>query len=217
MEFLTPSRQANTPEFNAPPLVQVGEPLKAKDQPSFLSEFQFTQTMIPLEGGQQSLRLLKPLRLKINPELRFTVSDWGIEMDCLQLPELPRELGRRFLFLLNAAENEQLTEQDQADWLRISDYIDFCQFSMDRSPPRYQEGVLHRNNVKCLVIWHDGTREALSEKASRALGDINVGERFAAHVKLGRNDETIAIERVSLLGRASEFSKEDWSAWPRKS
>jgi hypothetical protein len=217
MEFLTPSRQASTPEFNAPPVVEFREPLKAKDEPDFLSEFQFAQTMIPLEGGQQSLRLLKPLRLKISPDLRFTVGDWGIEMDCLQLPELPRELGRRFLFLLSAAENEQLTEQDQADWLRISDYIDFRQFSMDRSPPRYQEGVLYSSSVKCLVVWHDGTREALPEKAARALGDINVGERFAAHVKLGKNDETIGIERVSLLGPASYFSKEDWSAWPPKS
>ena len=68
MEFLTPSRPVSAPEFNAPPFVEVGEPLKAKEEPDFLSEFQFAQTLIPLEGGQQSLRLLRPLHLKINPK-----------------------------------------------------------------------------------------------------------------------------------------------------
>ena len=88
--------------------------------------------------------------------------------------------------------------------------------SVDRSPPRYQEGVLQSNKEKCIVVWHDGTREHLPQIASCALDDINAGERFSAHVKLGKNDETIGIDRVSLLGPASEFSKEDWSAWPTK-
>ena len=215
MEFLTQSRPANLPDFNAPHHVEFRGKVKAKEQPDFLSEFQFVQALIPLEGGQQSLRLLKPLKLKFSPERRFTVIDWGIELDCLRLPDLPREVARRFLFLLSAAENEQLTEKDQADWVRISDYIDFRQFSVDRSPPRYQEGVLHSNQEKYIVVWPDGTQETLPQKAARALSDINVGERFAAHVKLGKNDKTIGVERVSLLGPASEFSKKDWSAWPK--
>jgi hypothetical protein len=216
MEFLTHSLPANLPEFNAPRYVDVGQPLKADEEPKHLAEFQFAQTVIPLEGGQQCLRLLKPLQLQINQELEFEVRDWGIKMDCLELPELPREAARRFLFLLSAAENEQLTEKDQADWVRISDYIDFRQFSVDRSPPRYQEGVLSSNKEKFIVEWHDGTHETLPQKAALALGDINVGERFSAHVKLGKDDATMALERVSLLGPASEFSKEDWSAWPKK-
>lgn len=216
MEFLTQKRPASPPEFNVPPYAEVGEVLKAKEQPDFLSEFEFTQTMIPLEGGQQSLRLLKPLHLKITPNLRFTVKDWGIEMDCLHLPELPRAVARRFLTLWSAAENEMLTEQDNADWVKISDYIDFRQFTVDRSPPRYLEGWLRSNRELCIVEWHDGKRETLQRKAARALGDINEGERFAAHVKLGKNDETIGVERVSLLGSSSDFSKEEWSAWPKK-
>ena len=216
MEFLTQSRPSNSLDFNAPRYVDVGQPLKADKQPARLTEFEFAQRVIPLEGGQQCLRLLKSLHLNINEALEFEVQDWGIKMDCVKLMDLPREVARRFLFLLSAAENEQLTEKDQADWVRISDYIDFRQFSVDRSPPSYQEGVLQSNKGKCIVVWHDGTREALPQKAARALGDINDGERFAAHVKLGKNDETIGLERVSLLGPASEFSKEEWSAWPKK-
>ena len=217
MEFLIQSRPSSPPEFNAPRYAYVGQPLKADKQPAHLTEFEFAQTVIPLEGGQQCLRLLKSLRLNINESMEFEVQDWGIKMDCLKLPELPRELARRFMFLLSAAENEQLTEKDQADWVKISDYIDFRQFSVDRSPPRYQEGLLQTNKEKFIVVWHDGTRESLPPKAARALGDINAGERFSAHVKLGKNDETIGLDRVSLLGSTSEPAMEDWSAWPTKS
>src|SRR5438034_945342 len=98
MEFLTQSRPINLPDFNAPRHVEFREAVKAKDAPDFLSEFQFAQTLIPLEGGQQSLRLLKPLQLKVSPDLCFTVIDWGIEMDCGKLADLPREVARRFLF-----------------------------------------------------------------------------------------------------------------------
>jgi hypothetical protein len=216
MEFLIQSRPSSPPEFNAPRYAYVGQSLKADKQPAHLTEFEFAQTVIPLEGGQQCLRLLKSLRLTINETLEFEVQDWGIKMDCLKLPELPRELARRFLFLLSAAENEQLTEKDQADWVKISDYIDFRQFSVDRSPPRYQEGLMQSNKEKVIVVWHDGTRESLPPKVARALGDINVGERFSAHVKLGKNDETIGLKRVSLLGPASGLAEEDWSAWPTK-
>jgi hypothetical protein len=216
MEFQTQNRPSSPAEFNAPRCFEVSQPLKADKQPPHLTEFEFKQTIIPLEGGQQCLRLLKSLHLNIDEKFEFEVQDWGIKMDCLKLPDLPRELARRFLFLLSAAENEQLTEQDQADWVKISDYIDFRQFSIDRSPPRYQEGVLQSNKEKFIVVWHDGTREALSQKAARALGDLNAGERFSAHVKLGKNDETIGLERVSLLRPASDLAKEDWSAWPTK-
>jgi hypothetical protein len=216
MEFLTPSRAAYKPEFNAPRTIEVSRAIKAKEKPDFLSEFQFAQTVIPLEGGQHRLRLSKPLRLKIGSDLKFDVVDWGIQMDCLRLPELPREVARRFLSLLNAAENEQLTETDQADWVRISDYVDFRQFFVDRSPPRYQEGTLRSKADKCIVIWHDGAREVLPEKAARALVDVNVGERFGAFVKLGSNDDIIGLERVSLLRPASQSPDEERSNWPTK-
>lgn len=216
MEFLTHNRPYSPPEFNAYRQVMVGERLTAEKEPENLTEFQFAHTVIPLEGGQQCLRLLKPLQLQITPALEFEVRDWGIKMDCLKLPDLPREVARRFLFLLSAAENERLTEKDQADWVRISDYIDFRQFSVDRSPPRYQEGLLTSKKEKVIVEWHDGKREILPWKARRALADVDVGERFSAYVKLGKDDVTIGIERVTLLGLASELSKEDWSAWPTK-
>jgi hypothetical protein len=220
MQFLTEAPRAHPPEFNEPRCVEVGHGFafeaKATEAPKHLGEFQLAQTMIPVEGGQHCLRLLKPLTLKVSQQLRCEVQDWGIEMDYLEVPHLPREVARRFLFLLSAAENEQLTEKDQADLVRISEYVDFRQFSVDRSPPRYQEGVMRSNKEQVIVEWLDGTRESLPCEAARALEEVNVGERFAAHVKLGKDDKTIAIERVSLLGPAADLSGEDWSAWPTR-
>jgi hypothetical protein len=202
-------------EYNAPRQVEGGVPFKSKTEPKHIGEFQLAQTVIPLEGGQHYLRLLKPLTLKVSQNLRCEVQDWGIELDYLAVSSLPREAARRFSFLLTAAENEQLTEKDQADLVKISEYIDFRQFSVDRSPSRYQEGILLSNREKVIVEWHDGKRESLVDKAARALDMVNIGEKFAAYVKLGKNDNTISIDRVSLFGPTSEFSKEDWSAWPK--
>jgi hypothetical protein len=174
------------------------------------------QTVIPLEGGQNCLRLLKPITLSIIQNGRCQVKDWGIEIDISEVPYLPREIARKFLFLLAAAEGERLEEKDQANLVEISAYIDFRQFSIDRSPPRYQEGIVCSNQEKVIVEWHDGKREILSEKPARALDLVNVGEKFSAFVKLGNHDKAVAIDRVSLLGPSAEYSNEDWSAWPKK-
>src|ERR1035437_2315013 len=116
MEFLTHSQLAYLPEYNAPRQVEIGELLKSKAEPKNIGKFQLTLSLIPLEGGQHCLRLLKPLTLKVNQNLRCELQDWGIEVDYLEVAaNLPREVARRFLFLLSAAENEQLTEKDQAD------------------------------------------------------------------------------------------------------
>lgn len=188
---------------------------KREPTPDALSSFTFEQKIIPLEGGNQTLRLRKPLELLIDPaSLHFTVKDWGIEMDCLKLGELPRQVARKFMRLLNAAENERLTEHEQAEWLAISDYLDFQQFSIDRAAPRYMEGVLRTRGELVIVDWHDGSTDRLVRRTARALSDLNPGERFSAFVKLGRDDQPLAIERVSLLGEPEK--EDDWGSWPEQ-
>lgn len=180
-----------------------------------LHQFEFDQTFITLEGGQTQFRILKPLILQIDPKtLRFSVKDWGIEMDCLHLAQLPRELARKLLRMLDDAESERLSEAAQAELVRITDYIDFREFSISRSAPRYMEGTLQSRNQTVTVEWHDGTREVLDWLVGRALSEVDPGERFSAFVKLGKDDKTLSMERVSLLRAASE--NEDWETWPKK-
>lgn len=230
MEVLTNSRiSRDLPDFNSARRFEFAEPahwakehfaqsraVKAKKEPLRIRTFEFAQRLIPIEGGRQCIRLLKPLTLVVQDESTFVVRDWGIELPYVDLPRLPREVGRRFLFLLNAAQNCSLAENDEADWLRVSDYIDFRQFSVDRSSPRYQEGILRSSKETIIVEWHDGTRETLLRPAARSLSEVNVGERFSAFVKLGKNNETLHIERVLILGRADESTEEVWSDWPPK-
>jgi hypothetical protein len=218
MFFVAEIPRSPTFDFNRPiPIEARDAEYSGRREPShegFLT-FVFEQTLITLEGGRQTLKLSKPLNLRINPDtMRFTVEDWGIELDCMQLPQVPREVARRFLLLLSAAENESLSDADQAAWLRISDYVDYQQFSSDRSAPRYMEGTLLSNATVVIVEWHDGSHETLDWHVARALSEVNPGERFSAFVKLGKGDKAMAIERVSLLGLPS--ATEDWESWPKK-
>ncbi len=218
MEFLLNDMRASEPVFNARLPVETGTAEyagKKAPNPAELADYRFEQMAFPLEGGRQFLRLRKPLTLVIDREtLRFTVKDWGIAMDCLHLAQLPREVVRRFLRLLSAAENEALTETDEADWLRISDYVDFQQFSIERSAPHYLEGTLRSVAGVVIVEWHDGSRETLDRDVARGLSEVNPGERFSAFVRLGKGNKALAIERVSLLSSPNE--EEDWGSWPVK-
>jgi hypothetical protein len=177
--------------------------------------FEFEQTCFPLENGRMSLRLRKPLKLLIDLDsLQFEVEGWDVKMDCAQLPQLPREVARKFLQFLRGAEAETLSEQEQATWARMLDYADFKQFSIDRSPPRYMEGRLESNAQVTIVEWHDGNRETLDWKVARALSEVNIGERFSAFVKLGDGNKPIAMERISLLPAASEPAEDECQAIP---
>jgi hypothetical protein len=205
-------------EFNRPvPQMVVEGEYRGKHTPSqeCFQEFVFDQKIIPFEGGNRSLRLLKQLTLQLDPAtLRFKVKDWGIELDCFNLQQLPRELARKCLFLLSAAENERLTEADQADLLRISDYVDYQEFSIDRSLPHYAEGILRNNATQVMVEWANGKKETLDWNVGRSLTEVNVGERFSAFVKLGKKNKTLLVERVSLSQSPAET--DGWATWPKK-
>ena len=208
-----PSFEFNRPiPQRAPEAEYLGR--QAPSQERF-QEFVFDQTIIPFEGGSRSLRLQKPLALQMDPAtFRFKVKDWGIELDCFNLSQLPRELARKFLLLLSAAENERLSESDQADLLRISDYIDYKQFSIDRSLPHYAEGILRSNSNRVTVEWANGKKETLDWNVAKSLTEVDVDERFSAFVKLGKENKTLSIERVLLLKSPDET--ESWAAWPTK-
>lgn len=217
MQFLTLPFRVNPPEFNSSPYADTAfYTATAPEPPVNLREFILNHRVIPLEGGRYCLRLQKNLKLEIISDMQFEVKDWGIKMECSELAQLPREIARRFIFLLSEAEAERLTETDQATWIRILDYVDFRQFSIDRSPPRYMQGTVRSKKEKFIVEWHDGKIDILSRFVAESLSEINVGETFAAHIKLGRDDEVIGIERVLLLGSTSSDEGKDWEAWPKK-
>src|ERR1700733_8320608 len=124
-----------SPEINRAPHINFNQPAYqavenatyiGREDPSLehFQSFKFEQTIIALEGGNYSLRLVKPLNLLMSPDaISFRVVDWGIELETVALPDLPREIARRFLKLLNKAEMDVQTEPEQVDWMRILDYV----------------------------------------------------------------------------------------------
>jgi hypothetical protein len=76
------------------------------------------------------------------------------------------------------------------------------------------EGKLISNAENVIVLWHDGSREQIDHNVAKTLSEVNVGEQFSAFVKLGKDDKSRAIERVSLLSESKE--NEDWESWPKK-
>lgn len=216
MQIIAERQRAPEQVFNAEDtLSNVTAEYSGKKEPSpeTFTYFAFEQSVFPLEGGRVALRLRKPLMLHVDTNtLRFTVCDWGIEMDITELPQLPRAVTRLFLRLLHAADNEALTEAEQARWLKITDYIDFKQFTIDRSPPRYMEGKLRTRGEVTVVEWHDGETERLGAQVARGLSDVDPGERFGAFVKLGKDDGAVDISRVTLLPEVEP----SWESWPKR-
>jgi len=169
-------------------------------------EFIFDHNRLPLEGGRINLHLQSPIKLRLDTiSFIFEVVDWGIKVDVSQVAELPALLARRFLELFSASENDALTTESRTAYIRISDYINFSQFSVDRAPARYIEGeVISSGKTEIIVEWHDGKRERLRDNIARPLSELIKGDRFSAWVKLNSENHVTNIERISLLPPLSE-------------
>jgi hypothetical protein len=165
-----------------------------------LMSYSFKQRIFGLSDGKCVLKLNEyPLLFVDSQTMEFEVKGWGIKMPCSKAAELPREICRTFLFLFGKSEEQTLSDNESERWLSILDQIDFDEFSIGRAPPRYHEGQLVHHEPKCMVTWHDGKRQSLSDDVASSLSLLNPGERFSAYVKLGKNDEVLEIERVVLL------------------
>lgn len=156
---------------------------------------------LPLDASGLALRLYEKPRLLIDRLNRgLQVEGWGVGCDLTEVFKLPTLMARRFVELCSWAEAGTLNREEEASWLSILDLIDFQQFHIDRALPHYSEGLVkNRTSHGVSVQWEDGATQLLAPKVAGSLFQIQPGEMFAAYVKLGRDNETIRIERVSLL------------------
>jgi hypothetical protein len=172
---------------------------EAQPVPKFLKTYRFLQQLIPLDGGKTLLRLRKPMQLTLDQKtLQFDVEHWGIRMHCDDVADLPRQVARRFLQFFSKADARALSEQEMSEWLQILDQVDYTQFCVERSAPHYAEGTLVKK-YPLTVEWHDGTTEHLPPAHAAVFYPLDQGDRFSAFVKLGKDNEVISIERVSLI------------------
>ena len=161
--------------------------------------YRFNQRLFPLDDGRTLLRLHYPLTLQLDKRtMQFEVQDWGIQMDTAQAHDLPRQIARRFLTFFGKADAQSLTEPEKLQWLRICDQVDVAHFNSDRSAPHYTEGTLRKKNP-LTVEWHDGVREQLANRLAANFHPLEEGDNFSAFVKMGKGNETLNVERVSIL------------------
>lgn len=156
--------------------------------------------VLPIEGGNLLLRLYAPATLQINYQSKeCRVDGWNLTVPLYEVHTLPRMMARRFLGLFSKAEESNLTEADEHDWVNIIQQIDYTSFSVDRAAPQYLEGVIVQKSPIFRVEWHDGEKEKLDPKVAASLSNLDKGENFGAFVKLGRNNKAKSIERISKL------------------
>jgi hypothetical protein len=167
--------------------------------PKTTHSYRFNQLLFPLDDGRTLLRLHYPLTLLLDKRtMQFEVKDWGVHMDTAQAYDLPRQIARRFLTFFGKADSQSLTEPEKLEWLRICDQVDVAHFNADRSAPHYAEGTLKKKNPLA-VEWHDGVRENLPSRLAANFHPLEEGDNFSAFIKMGKGNETLNIERVSIL------------------
>ena len=167
--------------------------------PKSTHTYRFNQRLFPLDDGRTLLRLKSPLTLLLDKRtMKFEVQDWGVEMDTAHAQDLPRQIARRFLTLFGKADSQSLTEPEKLQWLRICDQVDVAQFNADRSAPHYTEGTL-KKKYPLTVEWHDGVRELLVNRLAANFHPLEEGDNFSAFVKMGKGNETVNIERLSII------------------
>lgn len=176
--------------------------LRARHEPrrDRKTAYRFAQRVIPLDSGSLLLRLRRPLTLAVNPAtMHFEVEGWNIQLPVEEVPDVPRQIARRFIELFSKADARILSDAEETDWLRIVDEVDFTQFSIDRSAPHYVEGTLLRHTPVCRVEWHDGEVTNLAPEVAMALHWMEPDQRFGAFAKLGKDNVIKSLERVTLV------------------
>lgn len=163
--------------------------------------FVYHRTILQIEPGRLNLHLTKPVEVQVDPStLECEVIGWSIKLPARNIEQLPQALTRRFLELFSKADAGSLSEKEENQWVSILDRIDYQAFCIDRASPHYVEGVIVTKQPSyTLVDWHDGVREKLDFRVGRSLGFLEKNESFGAWVKLGRDNNAVEIQNVTIL------------------
>ena len=177
----------------------------------------FTVTQRHFVIGGQQLILEKYPQIAVYPgQFEFEIVGWHIRLPYGKQDQIGREMIRKFIFLHAKAERLDLGEQEEAEWRDIAKQVDYRRFSIDRSPPKYVQGVLlDRSDMSCRVEWHDGTTDRISGAMIDALRIVNVGENFIGLARFGENNVLRQLTDVTpTLPFDGDEGERMWREWP---
>jgi hypothetical protein len=157
---------------------------------------------IPVEKGV-FIRLHDALEAQFD-DVDITIPKWQLDIEPERLPYVEDELARHFLRYHRGAERDSLSEEEREVWERMVDSVDYHRFTLERSRPLYEEGLLLAKTPHLRVEWSDGAREALARSFAPVLHVVEPGEWFGAYIKRDHHGNTKALETLSLLGKPDE-------------
>jgi hypothetical protein len=162
--------------------------------------FEFDQQLIPLDGNGLFLKLWQNPKLKLGQSYEIEVDQWGIQIPFQDAVNIPREMGRRFLYLWRKSQNEVLSEREAELWGSIVDQVDVAQYASNIAPDRYIEAKLLDDGHHPLIRLHDGQQKRVPVSEKEKLTLVDKGEWFGARVRFNQDGEISLINRVELIG-----------------
>jgi hypothetical protein len=181
------------------------------------ARYKFRQRYFSPDQGQTTIRLYDYPEVVVDvSDFSFELDGWGIHMPCAEIHDLPRQICRRFMTLWGKAVRRSQSDDEAAAWLSILDRVDYSEFTAQRAEPRTLEGVLLRKQPFFYVEWSDGNRTKLTNEVGAALNLLEPDELFTARVKIGRDEQILAVSGVVPLGPKEDVMSEAFADWSRK-
>ncbi len=177
----------------------------------------FTVTQRHFVIGGQQLILEKYPQIAVYPgQFEFEIVGWNIRLPYGKQDQIGREMIRKFILLHGKAERLDMNEHEEAEWRDIAKQVDYRRFSIDRSPPKYVEGLLvERSDTSCKIEWHDGAIDRISGALLDPLRIVNVGENFTGLARFGENNVLRQLTDVTpTLPFDGDEGERMWREWP---
>ncbi|HTB62598.1 MAG TPA: hypothetical protein VK737_03330 [Opitutales bacterium] len=156
-------------------------------------------TNLPMDGSGLVLALKHKLELDINfISGNTTVKRWNVTTRTIDAWDLPRLLARKFLQLQSKAANSSLSAEEMSQYNTILEEVDWNQYAIDCARPHYVEGtVVQKSPLR--IRWADDTSQDLPWTMAKEFFLLESGDKFSAHVKLGRDNTVLAVRHVNLI------------------
>jgi hypothetical protein len=186
--------------------------LSQENRPHLPSEFRLSnvEELVPekIHLADVEITLLERPVCVLRRGMTVFVRGWGVECAYENVYDIPRELARRFLFLLGKAQNGSLTDEERVFWAYIVDHIDYPGYCESRSRAIQCEGLLKERQRNAISIeWADGSLSNLSGALVSRFDLVNVGERFSCVARF-RSQKITDLFEVSPL---EALETDDWS------
>lgn len=182
---------------------------------TFICETELTNSLFWVEEGTVPLHVLKPIRIRYyeKPTGDFLeVVGWDVQIPLTRSDDLPKLVPRRFLELFSKAQDQSLSEKEDAAFSEVCRQVDYRRFCASRRSSQYREARLIRKNRNLCVEFSHGSREELPPTILKKFHVLEEGDFFSGYFHLNSEGEVIDVERIQLLEDPLNLPDTFWTA-----